>query len=627
MCVAMGCSPFGKWSELNRAGHGSNQFVGALCSLCPRRNGASGKTEGLLSEANGGSNAAEVASELPPFFATMLDPREFAAFGSIAVAMFLSCNREAFFSLSAQSTFRSLYMVNLAVVFLVWSSEFCGHVDWLNTSGTTKRRGLSKWANPLYGFVSVPALTLGKFALVLLALIVALLIGAWFPIITPLCYALACLVYSHLFWNRQNIGGHGGLPALHTLFCLSMGTDANGDVVRACIQVMLAFSYFGSAVCKLATSLCIQRPRRWWGRAESMKFYLLDAISIRPMQGIRKLVREMVLTATSRLLPDLAMNIWLLAVTTSPVCMYYFPRYEGVAMAGFHWGAWFLFDIDFLSFWGPSLLAATVDGAPISRVVDIGAAIDASPIQTYILLAYVSVQVLMALTMYDLNPRSRELLPFSSYPMFEESTVPFEESQAMALVLHVPTAVSIPEPYYLRMQALAVTPNEKFITGPELLGPIGQKILVVGIPRGEQKQDNSAQKYSGGVWHPERRSPQTRLGNIADMCVGATRTCDTCVSATCAKISEDVDGTNALNHERESSGEAGTIALVGNIDVARVMPQLEVLLGLLTTYTTKDNWSYKRMASLLRAFDDVQSAMEVCPRAPVFRVEMKLETN
>ena len=45
---------------------------------------------------------AEKASELPAFFASMMDPREIASFSNIAVVMALACNRERFFSLNAQ---------------------------------------------------------------------------------------------------------------------------------------------------------------------------------------------------------------------------------------------------------------------------------------------------------------------------------------------------------------------------------------------------------------------------------------------------------------------------------------------------------------------------------------------
>merc|ERR550514_2541672 len=150
-----------------------------------------------------------------------------------------------------------------------------------------------------------------------------------------------------------------------------------------------------------------------------------------------------------------------------------------------------MFDIDFLSFWAPSLLALAVEAAPAltlpAALQVFGDAFTAAPVRTALLAAYTTVSVLVSLCVYDLNPRRGELLPFSSYPMFEEAAFMFDKEQALALVLRVPTATAVPEPYYLRMQALAPAAPKRseldILSGPEVLADVDHRILVVGIPR------------------------------------------------------------------------------------------------------------------------------------------------
>merc|ERR1712232_1532009 len=122
------------------------------------------------------------------------------------------------------------------------------------------------------------------------------------------------------------------------------------------------------------------------------------------------------------------------------------PGVAAVLLFAFHYIVWFLFDIDFLSYWAPSLLVLAVEDTSLLKSFANSAgggwlwsAVVASPLQTTVLLVYTATQVAISLRVYDLNPRRSELLPFSAYPMFEEATRCFQEDQAMALVLRVPT--------------------------------------------------------------------------------------------------------------------------------------------------------------------------------------------
>ena len=107
-------------------------------------------------------------------YATMTDPREVAAFSINAVALVLALNCE-WLPHQDSRLFPRFYCGTLALQFLVWSDEFCGHVRWLIDSQYTSQRGLGKWAKPLYGLVGMPPLSLGQFLFVLVALVVTLL--------------------------------------------------------------------------------------------------------------------------------------------------------------------------------------------------------------------------------------------------------------------------------------------------------------------------------------------------------------------------------------------------------------------------------------------------------------------
>lgn len=583
---------------------------------------AKGMTAKLLE--NGHSNHEE-----PPIMhATMLDPRELAAFGIAFAALVVSLNREAL-GLEEGPAFRMIYAVTLAAEYAIWADEYCGHVHWLNSSSFSSRRGLGKWASPLYGLFGVPALSTGWFAIALILQIVALLVASVVPEVTMVAFLLSCVMFAHTFWNRQNIGGHGGLPALHTLFCLCLMVEGNERFTIACVQLILAVSYLASALCKLVTSLFIQQPRQWWGSGDGLKFYLLDCVSVRPMRGVRLWVRSGILAAGPELRPalDMAMNSALLFELAVPALICLWVEEASLLLFAFHYVVWFLFDIDFVSFWAPSLIALAIDRNTSSDLLGIAEAFQESwhavPIRTVILIAYTAAQVAVSLSIYDLNPRKGEILPFSAYPMFEEAARLFQEDQAMALVLRVPTAVPIPEPYYLRMQALATNPSEHFIWGPQVLDAVGQRTLVVGIPRqAEPRLGKKEVDYAGGVWRPQPK-PGTRLHScatgIASMCgkVSDMTNCSTCTI--------DATGSHALNHERECEATVGAVILVGNVDSTLAMPQVERLLRLLVSMKPADGWQPSRMRELLQAYDDAEVALATCPRAPAERKEITID--
>lgn len=556
------------------------------------------------------------------FYATMLDIREILAFGVVATVLVLAMGRETWLTMGSGHAFQVLYSGALAAQFIIWGNEYCGHVKWLNSSGFTERRGLGKWACRLYGLSRSPRLSLRQFALMLIALVLSLITAMRWRQVLPMSFLLAGIVMSHLFWDRANIGGHGGLPVIHTLFCISLMADGNEAVVCRCVQAILAASYFGSGLCKLVTSLCLQRPRHWWGSGEGLKFYLLDSISIRPMRGIRRAVRAAVLEAGPSLKPlcDFAMNAALLFELSVPALAVFNARFAAISLFFFHYSIWFIFDIDFLSFWGPSLLAFAVQGvsssfAPEAAMEEVISAWKAAPIRTAVLVSYTVIQVVVSLLVYDLNPRRGELLPFSAYPMFEEATRMFRESQAMALVLRVPTAVPIPEPYYIRMQALSTTPSQNFLSGPEVLSAVDARCLVVGIPR-RAEQHPQPEDYVGGIWRPPPRpQPQGKLDACAQ---GIAAFCTTCVT--------DANGSLALNHERECKSEgSGSIILVGNVDCGPAMPELHALLNLLLSMAPSDAWRPERMRQLLAAYDDAENALARCLRVDKpFRKEIQL---
>ncbi|CAE8590643.1 unnamed protein product [Polarella glacialis] len=600
-----------------------------------------GLGKGLLRGNDGKSQSLGVTGvEEPPLhYATMGDIREIAAFGVIVVALLVALNREVLCpGWDAGEAFRVLYVLTLAAEFAIWSDEFCGHVDWLNTSRFTDRRGLGKWASPIYGLFRIPALSLGMFALALVTLVVSLVVAVYVKEVVMLSFLLACIVMTHLFWNRQNIGGHGGLPVLHTLFCLCLLVEGNEAVVRICIATFMGFSYMGSALCKLVTSLLIQRPRQWWGNGDGLKFYLLDSVSIRPMRGIRRDVRSAIITAGPSLRPvlDLAMNAALIFELAVPALICMDARGAAVLLFAFHYSVWFLFDIDFMSYWAPSLLALAVDNqtllSPAAVFQAVESAWEVAPYRTAVLLAYTMLQVLASVFVFDLNPRRGELLPFSAYPMFEEATRLFEDNQAMALVLRVPTAVPIPEPYYLRMQALSNTESEHFISGPRILDAAGQRMLAVGIPRQAEPNPKAAglnrtarhspdvYDYVGGVWRPQTR-PKNRIESCANGIASLMGQCGRVTD--CSNCTVDAEGSHALNHERECSAESsGAVILSSNVEISAAMPEVEQLVTMLAGMTTKDAWRPDKMRELLDAYDAAEAALQRCPRIPVaFRLE------
>lgn len=606
-------------SHTNGSGHADSQESGTLKQTLL----SNGTGNGFMSVT--GKNGTP---EPEPFYATMRDPREIAAFAVAAVALLLGVRCESWLGLPPEQALQILYTVTLAIELAIWSDEFCGHVAWLTGSKFTKRRGLGKWAAPVYGLVGMPALSVGQFALALLALIFTLLLAAFWPMFTIIAFLLSCLVMSHLFWDRQNIGGHGALPLIHTLFCLSMQADGNQVVVRGCIQILLGASYFGSALCKLATSLFIQRPRMWWGSGEGLKFYLLDSLSIRPMRGVRCAVREWILTAgpNSRPLLDIAMNGALLFELGVPVLMIFHARYAAVALYVFHYGVWFMFDIDFLSFWGPSLLALAVTDWPTftssGALAQIQAAVTAVPLRTCLLLLYTALQAIVAMTVYDLNPRRGELLPFSAYPMFEEATRLFRENQAMALVLRIPTEVPIPEPYYLRMSALSSSPSDTFLFGPDVLENIGQRVLVVGIPQQANARSSADADYVGGVWRPQKAK---RSGHLENCATGITTVMGYCGADDCSACSQDASGSQALNHEREcSASRDDNVIIAGNVSWRNAQWSIQQLIHHLIRMTPKDAWRPDRMRDLLAGYREAEEALARCPRAVSFREEMNI---
>lgn len=554
--------------------------------------------------------------------AGMTNPREILAFGVVAVVLVLAVHREEWLGWSAAVSMQVLYPLALAAEFAIWSEGMRRHVEWLSASEVTARRGLGKWGCRIYGLFGMPALSPLHFSLVLLGLVVSLLVSVRLPLLaTPVAFLLACLTMSQLFWDRQNIGGHGGLPLLHTLFCLTLRAPGNEALTRECIKTILAASYASSGLCKLVTSLLIQSPRQWWGTGECLKFYLLDSLSVRPMKGIRRSVREGILATGRRGKPllDCAMNCALAFELGAPLLIFGWPRLATLLLFGFHYSAWFLFDIDFLSFWGPSLLALAVDagsGVPSSPsgMLRLAAqALEDAPLRSGVLLAYTLVQVGVSISVYDLNPVRRELLPFSAYPMFEEATRMFRPEQAIALVLRVPSEKVVPEPYYLRMMALREESDadgpSSFAVGTQVLRTVEERMIIVGIP-GESATREATEDYVGGVWRPSPSQQPAKTG--LDWCAeGVTKICG----------HEGAPGEQGLNHERECQGERGEVILVGNVLAEDAQHEVQELVDMIVTMRPEDAWNSPRIRELLRAYETAQAAVARCPTAFVFRTQ------
>jgi len=511
------------------------------------------------------------------------DSREHVAFGAMFLAFLVASTHEGSLDWEAARLFQVLYNLTLAVQLSSWSLEYCRFVNWLCTTDCTSRRGLGKWASPLYGMFQIPALSMRWFKVALLVWIASLIVGVYCPGVTPIAFLCACIVESHLFWARH-MSGHVGTQVIHTLFCASMMTKGNECAVLLCVQVNLASSYFGSALCKLLTSLCIQSTRRWWASGDSMKFYLFDNMGARPMRGFRQWFRKWLLASGPRAKPVcyMLMSSVFFAELVMPLLMAYCVRLVGFGLLAFHVSVWFLLDIDFLTCWSPTILALMVDHRPlimpgiVAQVLSDACA--AVPVRTSLLVLYTSVQVAVSLSLYDLNPSRRELLPFSAYPMFQEANCLFEDANAMAVLFRAPTAAFMPDPYYLRMQALATGPsaNGHFrCWGPRALDEVGQRMLIVALPR------------------------KVAQGLASDTAAG-------------------------LDHERECGVQAGAVRVVCNVDIERAMPQVLRYLGILTAMVPEDAWVPAKMKALMQAYGDVEAVLRQCPRSLATCRELQL---
>jgi len=315
-----------------------------------------------------------------------------------------------------------------------------------------------------------------------------------------------------------------------------------------------------------------------------MKFYLFDNIGARPMRGFRKRLRMWLLETGPRARPaaNIILSTVLLWELVAPLLMVYCVRTLGLSLLVFHTFCWLLLDIDFLTCWCPTLLALMVDlrpllapGAAIEVLVD---AWGAAPVRTSALLLYTAVQVVVSLSVYDLNPSRKELLPFSAYPMFQEAGCLFEEDRASALMFRVPPAAPAltPEPYYLRMAALSTGPSDKgFLYGAQALDSIEERMLIVAVPR----------KDTAGL------GDETAAG---------------------------------LDHERECGAATGTVRLVCNVDAERAMPLIFSFLEIFTTMKPQDAWEPAKMHRLLQARSDVDSMLRQCPRSSASLQEFQL---
>ena len=190
------------------------------------------------------------------------------------------------------------------------------------------------------------------------------------------------------------------------------------------IRIYIASGYTSSGLCKFLSSI---RFGRFWGCGTTLQMYVFDSMwsrpappSIRQLQWLllqRPLLLSLFATAA------LCFETFFCFAPFSPTLGVLF----GLKGLGFHMGIYALQGLDFVSWWMPALLAFLV-GSPLSSALCGGATLDA-PLSAYLsaglqlaphlfypAAAYVTLQLLTALSFYDLW--LDDVLPFSCCPMF-----------------------------------------------------------------------------------------------------------------------------------------------------------------------------------------------------------------
>lgn len=172
------------------------------------------------------------------------------------------------------------------------------------------------------------------------------------------------------------------------------------------------------------------------------------------------------------------------------------------------------------------------------------------------------------------------------------------------------------------MSALSTSPSDEYLSGPQVLENIGQRVLVVGIPQKANPRSTKDSEYAGGVWRPQMKRRNSRLQNCA---TGITTVMGYCGADDCSACSVDASGSHALNHERECTATADdNVILAGNVSWENARWTVQKLIHSLTRMTPKDAWKPERMRELLAAYREAEAALATCPRGPAFREEMNI---
>ena len=226
--------------------------------------------------------------------------------------------------------------------------------------------GLGSMPCKLYGLFRVPSLQPLQLRFAAVAFALSVVTSCYPPLSRFGCwgaFATYHFYFPQLFASRI-VGGHTTI-LLPAVFFICGCCPANKDWSLVLLRIYIASGYCSSGLEKIRSSVKLSS---FWGRGETLQFYIFESMWMRrhpaTLAPIATALQRWFVTRT-RLLTLMATTV-LIVESTAPFSLLSDTAalWFGVSLLGFHVGAAFLQQLDFISFWAAALLAFLV---PVGR--------------------------------------------------------------------------------------------------------------------------------------------------------------------------------------------------------------------------------------------------------------------
>jgi hypothetical protein len=306
-------------------------------------------------------------------------------------------------------------------------------------------RGLGSRGHPAFGLVPIPRLTVRQFnwmgyIMVALLATLAAIADESHDSTFVACVAFIAFIAYFVYFGQLFAESSGGLHASLMMPAVLWYATFDAPRCAAWTQWHLLSLYWGAGLCKLAGSVYTQT---WWANGTTFHSCIITALCSRPARTpwVRRVQRWFVVSPRAC---TVASWLGLLFECVAPMLVVFYNTHEmralfAMSAMGFHAGVYALMGIDFMSGWGPALVAFfCASSSSSSSASGVGVAVGAMAAA-----AYLVAQCVAAVTLNEATGGTGPM-PLSCMPMFALPTDIFGRSNMVNWFVMMDGSMRVP---------------------------------------------------------------------------------------------------------------------------------------------------------------------------------------